>query len=72
MLMAATVSAISQESESVIELSDVQIEVPSNKTIIKKAIGNLKKLTKRSLDGSNGQWIQITESNGSTVQLSRE
>ena len=72
MLMAATVSAISQESESVIELSDVQIEVPSNKTIIKKAIGNLKKLTKRSLDGGNGQWIQIMESNGSTVQLSRE
>ncbi|MBR5935611.1 MAG: hypothetical protein IKZ89_05625 [Bacteroidaceae bacterium] len=72
-MMAGISPALSQETlEKKIVLEEVQIEALSNKTIINKAIGNLKKRIKESITFGNGQLTQIMEANGSVVQLSRE
>jgi len=64
--------SFSQERDTVIHLDEVMIEAPSNKTIIRKAIGNLHSLTKESIYGANCQFIQIMESAGKVIQLTRE
>ena len=64
--------SFSQERDTVIQLDEVMIEAPSNKTIIRKAIGNLHSLTKESIYGANCQFIQIMESAGKVIQLTRE
>ena len=64
--------SFSQERDTVIQLDEVMIEAPSNKTIIRKAIGNLHSLTKESYYGANCQFIQIMESAGTVIQLTRE
>ena len=64
--------SFSQERDTVIQLDEVMIEAPSNKTIIRKAIGNLHSLTKESYYGANCQFIQIMESAGKVIQLTRE
>ena len=71
-IMTGICPAFSQETDSIIQLDEVMIEAPSNKTIIKKAIGNLHSLTKESIYGSNCQFIQIMESAGKVIQLTRE
>ncbi len=74
-LIIGTVPALSQEAEIVnVTLSDVQIEALTPKTIIQKAIGNLFKMTKKTPISfyGNAQHIQIMESAGSVIQLSRE
>lgn len=64
--------AISQQKDSIIQLDEITVEAPSNKTIIKKAIGNLHNLSKETYYGGNCQFIQIMESAGSVIQLTRE
>ena len=64
--------SFSQERDTIIQLDEVMIEAPSNKTIIRKAIGNLHSLTKESYYGANCQFIQIMESAGKVIQLTRE
>ena len=74
-LIIGTVSALSQEADTInVQLSDVQIEALKPKTIIQKAIGNLMKMTKETPVSfcGNAQHIQIMESAGSVIQLSRE
>ena len=70
MTMIGIVPAFCQVFENV--MPEVQIEALSKKAIIKKAIGNLKKMTKKSYTGGNGQFTQIMEAGGSVIQLSRE
>ena len=71
-MLAGISPVLPQETDSIIQLDEVMIEAPSNKTIIKKAIGNLHSLTKESIYGSNCQFIQIMESAGKVIQLTRE
>lgn len=71
-LMAGISPALSQEIDTIIQLDEVMIEAPSNKTIIKKAISNLRKPTKETCYFTDYQFTQIMESAGSVIQLSRE
>ena len=72
-IIAGTITVLAQETETVnVPLEEVQIEAPSQKTIINKAIGNLHKRTKESISLCNGQLTQIMEANGNVIQLSRE
>ena len=72
-IIAGTITVLAQETETVnVPLEEVQIEAPSQKTIMNKAIGNLHKRTKESISLCNGQLTQIMEANGNVIQLSRE